>query len=170
MYSAALGSNYDNYMIYIGWFTTCFIIVAAPPTWVQHNCFNALGLDAVLPGDFTNRGSFNGQSHQHVAPRWIQFNGNNCCQPLPLPTVCRFSATGTPTTRTRPPARRGSWPRAPGSPPLRSQTGSRTGGSETGRQRDPGKRFLFLLLFYEIRETYCLCNFGIVMIRDFDSQ
>ena len=37
-----------------------------PPTWVRHNCFNAPGLDAVLPGDLTNRLSFNGQSHQHV--------------------------------------------------------------------------------------------------------
>ena len=37
-----------------------------PPTWVRHNCFNAPGLDAVLPGDVTNRLSFNGQSHQHV--------------------------------------------------------------------------------------------------------
>ena len=52
------------------------------------HCFNAPGLDAVLPEDLTNRLSFNGQSHQHVAPT----DGSNymtiiaLCAYLHLPT------------------------------------------------------------------------------------
>ena len=74
----------------------------------------------------------------------IQLN-ENCCQPLQF-HIFRFSVTGTLTTRTPPPARRGSWPRAPGLPPPRSLTGSRTGGSGTGRQRDPGRLFFIVFL------------------------
>ena len=73
----------------------------------------------------------------------IQLNEYN----LQFHLIFRFSATGTLTTPTPPPERRGSWPRAPASPPPRSPTGLRTGGSGTGRQRDPGKIFFFYFFY-----------------------
>ena len=151
MSSAALGSNYDNYMIYIGWFTTSFIIVAASNMSPTQNCFNALGLDAILPGDFPpNRALI-----QRTITRGAMIQLNEDLQF----TIFRFSATGTLTTRTPPPARRGSWPRALGSPPPRSRTGSRTGGSGTGRLRDPGKSyFLFFIVFLRSGWRFVLCN------------
>ena len=69
--------------------------------------------------------------------------------------------TGTLTTRTPPPARRGSWLRAPGSPPPRSLTGSRTGGSGTGRQRDPGRLFFYGFVYDPGEDLFCV----IVLIR-----
>ena len=92
----------------------------------------------------------------------IQLN-ENCCQPLQF-HIFRFSVTGTLTTRTPPPARRGSWLRAPGSPLPRSLTGSRTGGSGTGRQRDPGRLFFIGPFFV------CNCIVTTVMIRNLKSQ
>ena len=98
----------------------------------------------------------------------IQLN-EDCCQPLQF-HIFRFSATGTLTTRTPPPARRGSWPRAPDSPPPRSRTGSRTGGSGTGRLRDPGKIFLLLFFYDPGEDLFCVIVLMTVTIRNLKSQ
>ena len=61
----------------------------------------------------------------------------------------RYYETGTLTTPTPHPGRRGSWRRAPGWPPPRSATGSRTGGRETGLRRHRGK-YLYLIKYHHI--------------------
>ena len=58
---------------------------------------------------------------------------------LTASVYCRYYGTGTPTTPTPHPGRRGSWRRGRDSPPRRSPTGSRTGDRETGQQRPLGK-------------------------------
>ena len=160
MSSAALGSNYDNYMIYIGWFTSRFY---DPPLLSWSSFPHLLGMSAGR-WEESRTGHYciklwswcSGlQAEGNHLRRWellsiLIFSAHLSALTLfsiekhsPANIVIfRYYETGTLTTPTPHPGRRGSWRRGPASPPPRSPTGSRTGGSETGRLRDPGKRFI----------------------------
>ena len=72
---------------------------------------------------------------------WLPSGCAKKCVSISNVDIFRYYETGTLTTPTPHPGRRGSWRRAPDWPPPRSATGSRTGGREIGPQKLRGNYY-----------------------------